>query len=75
MKPDLFRNRKDFETDVKLLSSKVANSEAADCFREIYFPGQVEQEAYERLLKNGINLDDETWAAIRSIANELSVSI
>ncbi len=75
MKPDLFRTRKDFETDVKLLSSKVVNSEAADGFREIYFPGQVEQLAHERLSKHGINLDDETWAAIRSIANELSVSI
>lgn len=75
MKPDLFRNRKDFENDVKLLRSKVIDCEVAGGFRKIYFPGQIEQEVYERLSRDGIVIDDKTWVTIKRIANELQVAV
>ncbi len=75
MKPDLFRDRDDFENDMKLLRSNVLGCEIADGFQRILFPGQVEREAHDRLSENGVDLDEETWSTIKSLADELNVEI
>jgi LDH2 family malate/lactate/ureidoglycolate dehydrogenase len=73
MKPDLFRNRADFDRDIGLLHSAVTGSRKAEGFRRIYFPGEPEIECREKSLREGIALDDTTWETIRSLGDALNV--
>jgi len=75
MKSDLFRDRNNFDRDISLLQKAVEQSEGAPDFDRIVFPGQKEQDSYNRLKKEGIALDDNTWTIIKEAAQTLDVEI
>jgi len=73
MKPDLFRNRADFDKDIELMHRAVTGSQKAVGFERILFPGEPEIEFREKSLREGIPLDDTTWETVRGIGDSLKV--
>jgi LDH2 family malate/lactate/ureidoglycolate dehydrogenase len=73
MKPDLFRNRADFDKDIELLYKKVTGSQKAAGVERIYYPGEPEIEYREKSLREGISLNEVTWETVRGIGDSLKV--
>ncbi|GAI17600.1 unnamed protein product, partial [marine sediment metagenome] len=74
MRPDLFRERADFDKDIELLYTAVTGSKKAAGFEKLLFPGEPEVEHRGKSLQEGINLDDKTWDTVSGIGDSLNVS-
>ena len=74
IKPDLFRAKSDFGKDVDLLYSAVTGAKKAVGIDRIWFPGEIEQERYNTVSHEKIDLNEKTWEAVTSIGDSLDVS-
>lgn len=74
IKPDLFRKKADFGKDIDLLYSAVTGAKKAAGIERIWFPGELEQECYNTLSHEKIELNEKTWEAVTSIGDSLNVS-
>ncbi len=74
IKPDLFRKKADFGKDIDLLYSAVTGAKKAAGIERIWFPGELEQECYNTLSHEKIELNEKTWEAVTSIGDSLDVS-
>lgn len=72
-KPDLFRSSDAFLRDIHLLMEKAAGSSKADGVEKILLPGQKEDESRERLMKDGIVLDDNVLKILSDAAESVDV--
>jgi uncharacterized oxidoreductase len=64
-----------FKEKVDDLLMKVKESPTAPGFEEILIPGEPERRSKERLLREGIYIEDKTWGDIAVLAEELEVLI
>jgi uncharacterized oxidoreductase len=64
-----------FKEKVDDLLMKVKESPTAPGFEEILIPGEPERRSKERLLLEGIYIEDKTWGDIAALAEELGVSL
>ena len=44
-------------------------------FKKVYAPGEIEIENQERMLVEGIDLPEPTWAAIGEVAREMGIEV
>lgn len=72
---DDFIDLASYEEEVEALAEWVCSARPLPGVDKIYTPGQVEQETYARLSKEGIELPEPTWQAIGEIAGELGVEL
>lgn len=59
--------------DEAIISLK--STPTAPGFKEILLPGEPEYRSSEKMIREGIDIDDETWRNIESIAKELNLDI
>src|SRR5262249_28136356 len=53
----------------------VKSTKPAPGFREILLPGEHARANEARQLKNGVEIDDETWTELKELATEMGVSL
>ncbi|MEE9213778.1 MAG: Ldh family oxidoreductase [Thermodesulfobacteriota bacterium] len=75
MRPDLLRNRNDFDKDLELFQNIIKSGSPASGIESILLPGQKEKESYDKLKHDGIVLDDKSWNIISNIAKSYDVEI
>ncbi len=73
--PAAFISPKEFKARVKDYVTEIKASKKAPGISEIMVPGEPEQKARERRLREGIPIADEVWAELEQIAKELKVDI
>lgn len=70
-----FVSREEFLEQVRILEAHVKSSPLAPGFTEILMPGEPELREEERRLRDGIQVDDETWRQFVECARGLGVTI
>jgi hydroxycarboxylate dehydrogenase B len=73
--PAHFGGAEHFRQEVELLVETIRNTPRIDGVSKITLPGDPERENYERLSREGIEIDDENWAALTAVAQKLGVAI
>lgn len=68
-------NLDDFKKRVDGLLRTVKNSPTAPGYDEIIIPGEPERRQKEKLLREGIYVEDQTWNNLASLAKELKVKL
>ena len=68
-------NLDDFKKRVDGLLRTVKNSPTAPGYDEILIPGEPERRKKEKLLREGIFVEDQTWNDLASLAKELNVKL
>lgn len=73
--PSAFVSPKEFKERVKDYVTEIKASKKAPSVQEIMVPGEPEQKAREKRLREGIPIADEVWADLEQVAKELKVDI
>jgi LDH2 family malate/lactate/ureidoglycolate dehydrogenase len=68
-------NLDDFKKRVDSLLGTVKNSPTAPGYDEILIPGEPERRKKEKLLREGIFVEDQTWNDLASLAKELKIKL
>ena len=64
-----------YEQEVEDLAQWVCSARPLPNVKKVYAPGEIEQESYARLIKEGIDLPEPTWLAIGEVAEEMGVKM
>lgn len=75
MAPDFFAERTAFAAEVRRFVEWVKSSQTSDPDGEILMPGEIEQRTKARRLRDGIDLDNNTWQSLVDTAGSLGVSV
>jgi LDH2 family malate/lactate/ureidoglycolate dehydrogenase len=73
LSPTLFREKKEYEEDLRRLLDRIKKCKPARGFKEVLLPGEIEERIYEERVKNGIPLDDGTLKELKRVADELKI--
>jgi len=73
IEPASFGAGETFSREVGALVEYVKSSPLAPGFDRIRVPGEVEHETKQRRLKEGIEIEDETWQKLQGAANDLGL--
>ena len=65
-----FRPLSDFKRDVTEFAQYLKSSPAAAGFDEVYYPGELEHLRTQRLLREGISVEDATWGKLKELAQQ-----
>jgi len=65
----------DFKRRVDDLFHKIKTSPPAPGYDEILIPGELERRSREKLLREGIYIEDTTWKEIQAVGRELKVEV
>ena len=72
---EAFVSRDVFDRQIADFIEYVKSCPKAPGFEEILFPGEIEHREKEKRLKDGIDIDDETWKQISATAESVGVSV
>lgn len=70
---EAFRPLEEFKQEVTELALYLKNTPTSQGNTEVYYPGELEHIRTKKLLKNGILVEDTTWAKINELASEFGV--
>jgi len=73
MDPAAFQEYEDFAREVERFIAFVKTSDKAAPGGDILMPGEIEERTKERRLRDGIELDDNTWQQIIEACQSLSI--
>jgi hydroxycarboxylate dehydrogenase B len=73
--PAAFGGAEHFKTEVELLIETIRNTPRIEGVSKITLPGDPERENHQRLSRDGVEIDDENWAALLAMAQKLSVPV
>jgi LDH2 family malate/lactate/ureidoglycolate dehydrogenase len=68
-----FRPLEEFKQEVTELALSLKDTPPSKENTEVYYPGELEHIRTKNLLKEGILIEDATWAKINKLANEFGV--
>jgi LDH2 family malate/lactate/ureidoglycolate dehydrogenase len=69
-----FRPLEEFRAEVTEFAKFLKSSRPAQGFTEVLYPGEVEWRARQERLRNGIPVEDKTWAQIQELPAFMNVS-
>jgi len=69
-KVDAFRDLKTFKQEVTDFANYLTSTPKAAGVDRIYYPGEVEYLKTQKNLKDGIDVEDKTWAELKALAEE-----
>jgi uncharacterized oxidoreductase len=72
---DAFIDPADFKKETRILVDWVKSSPTMPGVNQIYVPGEIEDEIMRERSRVGLNIEDETWAALTKTAQELNVAV
>ncbi len=71
--PEAFGGREPFEREVTALAAYLRSTPPAEGFARVQLPGDPERDTMRTRLRDGLDLDDRTWASLASAAGHLGV--
>ncbi len=75
LNPAAFRSYDEYEAQVEKLISVVKSCSPASGSGEVLLPGEPERRVYEKRVKDGIPIDQETWMSLVEVSKQLGVSL
>jgi uncharacterized oxidoreductase len=75
IKIDSFIDPDEFKHETRILVDWVKSSPTLPDVKQIYVPGEIEDEIMQQRTSLGLNIEDETWDALRQNASDLNVAI
>jgi LDH2 family malate/lactate/ureidoglycolate dehydrogenase len=69
-----FRPIEEFKQEVTDFARFLKSSRPAQGFKEVLYPGEIEWLTAQERLKNGIPIEDDTWATVTKLAASMGVS-
>ena len=73
-KVDAFRDLGTFKQEVTDFANYLTSTPKAKGVERIYYPGEVEYLKTQKFLKDGIDVEDKTWAELKTLAEEYGVT-
>lgn len=73
IRPDAFGDRAAFDAEVTRFVDWVKSAERIDPAREILMPGEIEDETRAARIRDGLEIDAATWAALAAAARSLGI--
>ncbi len=71
---EAFRPLDEFKREVAALAEYVKSSQPAAGFERVYYPGEPEHLLSQRLRREGVFVEDATWARLAELAREYGVA-
>ena len=71
---EAFRPLEEFKQDVTDFAMYLKETPPAPGFSQVYYPGELEHLTTQRKLKEGIEVEDATWARLRELATKYGVA-
>ena len=68
-KVDAFRPLDDFKKEVTEFAQYLKETPTAKGFSEVFYPGELEHLKEQKLLKEGIEVEDVTWDKLKELAS------
>lgn len=65
---EAFRPLDTFRREVAEFATYLNATPTAEGFERVYYPGEIEAERTRRRLEHGIEIEEETWAALQALA-------
>lgn len=62
-----FNDVKQFNNDMETMIEEIKNIRKADGVKEIFYPGEIELNNYNKAKKDGINIDDDIYNRFKSL--------
>ena len=69
-KVEAFRSLEEFKREVGDFARYLKSSLPASGFKEVYYPGELEFLTTQQRLKDGVFIEDKTWARLDALAKE-----
>ncbi len=63
-----------FKREVTEFAHYLKSSSPAQGFSEVYYPGELEHLRTQKLLQEGIFVEDTTWGQLQGLANEFGIA-
>ena len=70
---EAFRPLQDFKREVTEFAAYLKSTPPMTGFDQVYYPGELEYLSTQRLLQDGITLEDATWERLRELAAEFGL--
>ncbi|RLG00211.1 MAG: hypothetical protein DRN49_03260 [Thaumarchaeota archaeon] len=70
----IFRNYEDYKRDILKIIELIKKCEPMHGVKEVLLPGEPEELIYEKRVKTGIPIDQETWKRLLEIAEKLGIA-
>jgi uncharacterized oxidoreductase len=74
IKIESFIDIDEYKREIKILSDWLKSSPTMPGVKQIYLPGEIEQENRRRREAEGIYIEDSTWGELTKVAAELNVA-
>jgi uncharacterized oxidoreductase len=71
---EAFRPLREFKREVTEFAAYLTSTPPQAGFERVYYPGELEYLSTQRLLKEGINIEDATWQRLRELADDYGLS-
>ena len=65
---EAFRPLQDFKREVTEFAAYLKSTPPAAGFEQVYYPGELEHLSTQRLLRDGVSIEDSTWERLRELA-------
>ena len=69
-----FRRVEEFKQEVTEFAQYLKSTPTAAGFSEVFYPGELEHLREQQLLQDGIIVEDVTWDALKSLADEYGIT-
>jgi uncharacterized oxidoreductase len=73
-KVDAFRPLAEFKREVTEFARYLKATKPAEGVREVYYPGELEHLREQDRRKNGVEIEDATWAKLRTMAKDYGIA-
>ena len=70
-----FRDLETFKQEVTEFAHYLVDTPPAEGFDRVYYPGEVEHIKRTERLRDGINIEDATWAKLQGLGDKLGVNV
>ena len=70
-----FRDLETFKQEVTEFAHYLVDTPPAEGFDRVYYPGEVEHIKRTERLRDGINIEDATWAKLQALGDKLGVIV
>ena len=74
-KVDAFRDLATFKREVADFAQYLKETPTADGFNEVLYPGEIEHMRRTERLRDGVDVEDATWAKLIALGEKYGVSV
>jgi len=75
MNPDAFREGGDFKSEVDAFAKYLKDTPTQEGFKEVLYPGEIEYRVSQTRERDGVPIDDTTWARLEGVASRFGLTL